>query len=494
MERCMNFLKIVFLLIFGSAIVNQNFATELVKKPNILFITIDDLKPALGCYGDKFAKTPQMDQLAKSAFVFKNNYCQQAVCSSSRASFLTGKRPDYTMVWGMNTLLRNMISNIVTLPQLFKENGYKTAAIGKVFDSRSVDQWHDSLSWSIPYQQNQKINPKGDGWVFAKESLTTEAPDIDDSRTLDGEILADGIRQLNQFAKNENPFFLAIGFQKPHLPFIAPKKYWDLYNRNLIKVPDFQEQAKGTPEWVYETPWNLSKQYTDVNKKGPLNIEKQKELIHGYYACVSFIDQQIGIIINHLKEKGLYDKTIIVVCSDQGMHLGDHGIWCIHSNLDEITRTPLIISYGSRYVGKTNSPTELLDIFPTLCEITGIDSSEKLDGQSLLPIMNGSKKSVIPFAVSQIQRLDDYMGYAFRDERFRYVVWLKNDFRSYMSYRKELIVGRELYDYQADPEETKNVINQIDYAKVVQKFESWSVNFFMDQEKSHSNGAQFTNE
>jgi iduronate 2-sulfatase len=247
----------------------------------------------------------------------------------------------------------------------------------------------------------------------------------------------------------------------------------------------------GTPDWVYKTDWDLSKQYEDIDKNIKLGIEKQKELIHGYYACVSFIDHQIGLLITHLKELKLFDNTIIVICGDQGMHLGDHGVWSIKSNLEEATRTPLIISHSNQFIGKTNTPTELLDIFPTLCGMAGISSPEGLEGKSLLPVMKGIQKQNKPYALSQIQRLDDYMGYAFRDERYRYVVWMRNNFRSYYGFSEELIVASELYDYKADYAETVNLINRWEYMNVVQKFRNWSVDFFISQEKSHINMYHF---
>jgi iduronate 2-sulfatase len=212
-------------------------------RPNILLIIVDDLKPVLGCYGDKLARTPNIDQLARSAYSFGNNHCQQALSSPSRSSFLTGKRPDYLMVWEVTTKLRYMIPNIVTMPQYFKHNGYETAAIGKVFDPRSVDADHDSVSWSIPYENTRSSAPQGDKWVFAQYPVSTESADIHDSLTLDGQILLKGLRQLNQFSETGKPFFLAIGFNKPNLPFVAPQKYWDLYNRDHIRVPAFQEYA-----------------------------------------------------------------------------------------------------------------------------------------------------------------------------------------------------------------------------------------------------------
>lgn len=473
----------VFLLItLGTISIAQS--AQKSKTPNILLIAVDDLKPILGCYGDTILKTPYLDQFAQSAFVFENNHCQQAVCAPSRASLLTGKRPDYTKIWNLKTLIRDMVPNIKTMPQFFKENGYETAAVGKIFDVRSVDEKHDNISWSLPYQKIERANAKGGGWVFEEERISTEAPDIADSLTIDGEVLFKGKKLMDQLANNKKPFFLAVGFHKPHLPFVAPKKYWELYDRNKIETHPFQEHAEGTPEWAYQPGWEIRSLYKDIPKEETFSEEKQKELIHGYYACVSFIDKQIGELLKHLNEKNLNQNTIVVLWGDHGWHLGDHGMWCKHTNFEQATRSPLIISYGSQFKGATNSPTEFVDIFPTLCELSGVTPNHKLDGKNLVPVMNGEKERAKQFAVSQFHRQGTYMGYAFRDERYRYVVWLKDNFRSYMTYKKELIIARELYDYETDPYENRNLINDENYNKVVSRFESWSVSYFIDQEKA----------
>jgi arylsulfatase A-like enzyme len=391
------------------------------------------------------------------------------------------------MVWNLKTLIRDMVPNIKTIPQFFRENGYETAAVGKVFDVRSVDAKHDSLSWSIPYQKIKKSNSKGGGWIYAKERISTEAPDVADSVTIDGEVLSKGKKLIDRMANNQKPFFLAIGFHKPHLPFVAPKKYWDLYNREKIKIHPFREHAQGTPEWAYQPGWEIRSLYTDIPKEGALSSEKQKELIHGYYACVSFIDQQIGELLDHLKKNNLASNTIVVLWGDHGWHLGDHGMWCKHTNFEQATRSPLIMSYGSHFIGSTSSPTEFVDIFPTLCELSDIPPSFALDGKTLVPLMKGKVKSVKDYSVSQFHRQGSYMGYAFRDERYRYVVWLKDNFRTYMSYRKELEVAWELYDYKTDHYETINLINDNNYKDVIKRFEEYSVNYFIDQEKSFYN-------
>lgn len=485
---------VVLMLFMGGIIPDRVCAFDLTSRPNIILIIVDHLKPALGCYGDTLAQTPNIDRLAQSSFVFENNHTQQAAVSSTRASLMTGKRPDYTMVWNVNTPIRKMISDILTMPQYFRKHGYETAAIGKIYDPRSVDAWHDSLSWSVPYRNIAGNISIAEDWNRVNAGSLIRGQEVSDIETQDGRIARESIQQLGRFALQDRPFFLLVGFHKPNLPFVAPRKYWELFSREDMVIPSFQKAATGTPGWVYQIPGVSSDSSTCLPDEISCNAPVQKELIHGYYACVSFIDHQIGSIVSHLEAQGVLKNTILVVCGDQGMHLGDHRIWFGHTNLENATRTPLIISHGSRYRGKTVAPTELLDIFPTLCELARVQPPESLDGKSLIPLMTGNEKSVKLYSVSQNERLGDSMGYAFRNERYRYVVWVNNNFRSYMSFSRDLVVARELYDYVTDPMETVNLIDHTAYEDVVRKFEYWSANFFIDQEKSQSKGNHFFND
>jgi arylsulfatase A-like enzyme len=268
----------------------QTGTKEVTKKQrpkNILFIAIDDLKPELGCYGDTFIISPNIDRLASEGFVFTNNHCQQAVCAPSRASILTGKRPDYTKVWDLKTLIRDKNPDIITMPQYFKSLGYQTAAVGKIFDYRSVDKGADSVSWTFPFVNVKNTNPKGGGYIFETRRVATEAPDVDDSLTIDGEVVKHSIAYLDQFAKEDKPFFLAVGFFKPHLPFVAPKKYWDLYKREDIQLAPYRDAPVGAPSYAPQPGWELRTIYKDIPRDfdTPIPEEKQKELIHGYYAA-----------------------------------------------------------------------------------------------------------------------------------------------------------------------------------------------------------------
>lgn len=454
-------------------------ASAVAKQKNVLFIAVDDLKPIGGLYDVPEVKTPHLDQLASTAYVFKNNHCQQAVCAPTRASLLSGKRPDYTKVWDLKTQIRDMHPDIITLPQYFKQMGYQTAAVGKVFDARSVDKGHDAISWSIPYEGTLGSSVVGGGYMLETRRVSTECADVPDSSTMDGRVLQRGKDLLDLMADNEKPFFLAVGFYKPHLPFAAPKKYWDMYKREDIELPTYQKMPESAPAYAYQPGWEVRSQYEDVPKdfKVPIPIEKQKELIHGYYACVSFIDQQIGNLINYLDEKGLRENTLIVLWGDHGWHLGDHNIWCKHSNYEQATRSPLIISLGNKYVGQTQSPSEFIDVFPTICDMSGVAHPDQLDGKSLLPIMAGQQAKVKDFAVSQFHRRGTLNGYAFRDERYRYVVWLKEKYRCNQPFSVGLIEDEELYDYYNDKDETVSLIHKEEYKKVLKQFRQQSAKF-----------------
>ena len=334
-------------------------ALEAYPKKNILFIAVDDLKPSLGVYGDSFAKTPHIDYLASLGTTFTNAHVQQAICAPSRVSLLTGLRPDLTEVWDLETQMRDKNPSIITLPQYYRENGFKTVGMGKIFDNRSVDKGLDKSSWSSPFirvnvdhpihgnsitgfqsPENKKILskirdkaiadgiPNRDMWQYlrSKYKPSTESFDFSDEGYFDGAIALKAVSQINELAKDDDPFFLAVGFQKPHLPFVAPKKYWDLYNRESIELASYQKWARGTVKLSYNNNGEM-RSYTDIpdsfEENGLINTEKQRELIHGYYACVSYIDAQVGKILDAVKENNLLENTTIILWGDHGWHLGD---------------------------------------------------------------------------------------------------------------------------------------------------------------------------
>jgi arylsulfatase A-like enzyme len=381
-------------------------------------------------------------------------------------------------VWDLQTFIRDKNPNALTLPQYFKQNGYETAAIGKVFDPRSVDAAHDSISWTIPYS-----DITGGRWINAEYKVSTESADVPDERTVDGKMTVRGIELLDQLSKNEKPFFLAIGFKKPHLPFVAPEKYWNLYKRENIKIHPFQKYALHSPDFAYHNSGELRNNYVDIPAEGPIPDEKQKELIHGYYACVSFIDAQVGKLVARLDTLGIRENTIIILWGDHGWHLGDHAMWAKHSNFEQATRSPLIFSAPGISGGiHSNSPTEFLDIFPTLCEFAGLDLPNHLEGVSLLPIMQNPEATVKEYAVSQYKRTSagiSLEGYALRTKRYRYVEWLPEAYKyGTQFYNENDVVARELYDYENDPMETISLIDSSAYKNVVDQMRQYMKEYF----------------
>ena len=454
------------------------------KPKNILFIAVDDLKPLLGCYGDTLIISPNIDKLASEGFILTNNHCQQAVCAPSRASILTGKRPDYTQVWDLKTMIRDKNPDIVTMPQYFKQLGYQSAAVGKIFDYRSVDKLADSLSWSFKYD-NFKHNSKiGREYVKTKEHVSYEITDVPDSMTADGEVVRRSNAYLRKFSKMNKPFFMAVGFFKPHLPFVVPRKYWDLYDPEKIQLPPYRKDPVGAPYYATQPSWELRSGYVDIPKDfdAEIPVDKQKILIRGYHAAVSFIDKQIGNVLDELDRLGLKENTVIVLWGDHGWHLGDHNMFCKHTNYEQATRAPLIFSVSGGLKGVSSSPTEFVDVYPTLCQLAGVETPAGLDGKSLVPLFEGKVNKVKDFAVSQFPREGDKMGYAFRNNRYRYVIWLKKNYMANEKFNQDQVVDEELYDYKVDPLETKNLAFEKKYLTVKNKMKNQAFNFFRQQE------------
>ena len=501
-------------------------------KPNVIFIAIDDLKPTIGAFGDEFAKTPVLDKVAKNGTTFTNNHTQQAVCGPSRASLLTGKRPDYTKVRDLKTKMRDINPNILTIPQYFKENGYITAGVGKIYDPRCVDEYRDQPSWSLPfikeadlnypqeygqpalgYYQNKEIKEQitvlrkeaeGKGvsninkYVRDRYKPPFEISNVPDEAYTDGAITVSALSLLDQVSDDTSkPFFLAIGFKRPHLPFVAPKKYWDLYDREAIQLAAFQKKSKNSSDLAYHSSGEMrsylsSEVHYKLNEKKLLEMDEelQKKLIHGYYACVSFVDTQVGKIIEKLKEKDLDKNTIIVVFGDHGWHLGDHSLWNKHSNFEQATRSPLMIYVpnGNTSV-KVSSPTEFVDLFPTLCELSGLSIPENLDGKSLLLLINQTNKAAKKYAVSQWHK-GKVTGYSFRTDTYRYTVWIDKKKSSEFITSND-IVAQELYDYSKDPLETRNHFGRPEYKAIQKELINYSKAYF-NSELLKSKGVQST--
>ena len=450
---------------------DQNTSGNNSKKPNVLFIAIDDLRPVISVYGDNMARTPNFKRLAKYGVTFTNNYCQFALSGPTRASLLTGVRPDNTGVWSLQGNFRTNNPSLVTLPELFKKNGYETVGMGKIYHPLDDRNYRDDpQSWSIPY-----IKTPAPTYVISNGRKATECADVPDNAYEDGIIAEKGVEMIKSFAETGKSFFLAIGFKKPHAPYVAPKKYWDMYDRDKMPLAEYQDVTSDPVVYAYH-PSNELKVYSDIppfhsyEDTKHLDVATQRRVIHAYYACVSYVDAQLGKLLDALEEKGMAENTIIVLWSDHGYHLGDHGLWNKNSNFETATRTVMLISApGMKRGAYTSNVTEFVDIFPTLCELTGVKAPTYLDGHSLVPVLQEPSKKVAGYAFGQYNR-GQVNGYSIRSSRYRMVEWVK-DFRTYLPFDGKEIMGVELYDYENDPLETRNEAGNPLYKKVLEKLQ-----------------------
>ncbi|MFB2119980.1 sulfatase [Parapedobacter sp. 2B3] len=435
------------------------------QQPNILFIAVDDLRPQLACYGDRVAITPHTDRLAQRGVVFNRAYCQQAVCAPSRASVLTGRRPDATRVWDLKTHFRAALPHAITLPQYFKVHGYEARSVGKIYHDPANAQ--DRISWSAPevmavtghagpkYVRSENL-AGGTSWKAA----ATECADVPDSAYVDGKV-ADAAVQLLRELK-DTAFFLAVGFRRPHLPFSAPKRYWDLYQTDAIPLPWPDRAPLGAPAIALHTGVEL-RGYTDMPDAGPLPPGSIRELRHGYYAGISYIDAQIGKLLDELERLGLLQNTLIVLWSDHGFHLGELGLWCKTTNFETDTRVPLIISSPllENKAAHSDALVELVDIYPTLLELAGLPIPDDLDGTSMAPLIAEPGRDWKKAAFSQFPRpwmykaKPEVMGYSVRIRDYRYTEWRNMD--------SGVVVDSELYHYGADDIEHRNLAGNPDF-------------------------------
>jgi len=445
--------------------------------PNVLFICVDDLKPLLECYGDKRIQSPNIDKLAKRGVLFEHAYCNQAVCAPSRNSLLTGVRPMTLGIYDLGTNFRLSAPDAVTLPQYFKQNGYRTEGLGKIFHVGHGNH-EDPASWSVPHfsgrsiayllPENQaKLGKTREEARFANETDVAKLPrgaawesaDVPDNAYPDGKIADEAIRRLRAAKeRTDQPFFIAVGFLKPHLPFCAPKRYWDLYSRDSFNPPALRTPPEGAPAYA-PTTWGELRQYSDIPETGPLSDDQARTLIHGYHAAVSYVDAQIGRVLDELEKLGLTQNTIVVLWGDHGWHLGDHGMWCKHTNYEEAAHIPLLIfAPGVSKPGtRARTMAESVDIYPTICELAGLPVKAKaqtLEGKSLVPALKDPSREIkdAVFHVYPRNRKPDgaILGRAVRTSRYRLVEWKKPG-------AAPDTAEFELYDYEKDPLETKNL-------------------------------------
>lgn len=525
MKNCFKILQVLLLIVTVSCSPKKPKKEVQKKKPNVLFIAVDDLKTELGCYGSEVVISPNIDKLAKSGVLFTRAYCQQAICGPSRASIMTGARPESINVTDLFQDFRANVPSIITIPQHFKENGYETVYTGKVFHGKYTD---DEKSWSRKavkpkrsadapetkggyvleaskqmYVENKKALEKRYGAKVIRENWlakgpVTECVDVPDDTYEDGYNTNAAIATMKQMVKMDKPWFLGLGFKKPHLDWIAPKKYWDLYDRKSIPLATHTERPIDGASMGLSESMEV-RVAADMPKTGTFSIALQRKLRHGYYACTSYIDAQIGKMIQALKDAGEYENTIIVLWSDHGFNLGEMGYWGKATNYEVATRVPFIISVpGNSNVLKgvsSEALVELVDLYPTLCDLSGLKKPTHLEGTSLVPLLknpnekwNENAFSIFPtpalrewaarpftppfrtaFFAPLIVKIEDriekqmgdkwnretyeefVMGYAMRSERYRTVAW--KDTRKL----KEAPLFVELYDHKVDPNETKNI-------------------------------------
>lgn len=446
------------------ACANGLFAAE-PTKPNVLLICVDDLKPNLGCYGDKNAKSPNIDSLASRGVRFDAAYCNQAVCSPSRNALLVGLRSQTLGIYDLGTNFRKSAPNAVTLPQYFKQHGYRTEAMGKIFHVGHGNN-EDAASWSVPHFQAKSIGyalkennatETREGALFDNKNPANlpkgaayESADVDDSTYGDGKIADEAIKRL-QAAKGrpDQPFFIAVGFVKPHLPFCAPKKYWDMYDPKQLPLAEVTKPPRNAPDYAPQFGGEL-RNYKDMPAKGEIPADVQRTLIHGYYAAMSYMDAQLGRVLKSLDETGLAKNTIIVFWGDHGWHLGDHGMWCKHTNYEQAARIPLlVIAPGQAKGAATRSLAESVDIYPTLCELAGLPVPKDLDGRSFSSSVK-DPTAATKAAIVHVYPRGNRLGRAVRTHRYRLVEWKTIGAAPDSA---EL----ELYDYEKDPLETENI-------------------------------------
>lgn len=468
---------------------------------NILFIAVDDLKPLLSNYGHDYMHTPNFDRLAKMGVTFDNAHVQQAVCGPSRASIMTGTTPDVTKVWDLHTNFRESNPSLISMPEYLIDQGYETTGVGKIYHKGSTSKGHDSKTWSIAHSIPENWDPqygapafntyhdpntksemasivasmdgkkKGNARtkVFSKLKPSTESADVSDHAYQDGVYTLEALKKLNALVDNKKPFFLAVGYQRPHLPFVAPKKYWDLYSREDITLALLQELGDNIPKVAYHNFGEL-RSYTDIPKEvvfgETLSTDKQRELIHGYMACISYIDAQLGILLDEYDRLGLDKNTNIVLWGDHGFHLGDHTLWCKHSNFEQATRIPLMFAGPGVSKGiHVDQPVELLDVFPTLFDLANVKIPSQAEGISLRALMDSDESTIVEkdYAISQYSRAKTIKGYSLRTKRYRYTEWHDNNYNSSLKYNNNNIVGVELYDYEVDPLESRNLAEDKTY-------------------------------
>ncbi len=475
------------------------------NRPNVLFVAADDLRTELNCYGQTNVSTPHFDKLAAEGILFDRAYCQQAVCHPSRASLMTGKLPDTIGVTSLFTDLRVAAPDVVTIPQHFHKHGYHTVSMGKIFHNHMPDRvsfdepdlrpakymtpelidrepesfYHDEgLNRELAEVRKKRLaaNPNryANGWAYG---VATESFDGPDNQFYDGAQTELAIDKMRELKGNDKPFFLALGYYRPHLPFVAPKKYWDLYDRTKLSLADNPFLPKNSPVMAMNSMYELRGCYDLEFVKHPseftLDEATARRLRHGYFASVSFVDACFGKLISGLNELGLADNTIVVLWGDHGWKLGEHNSWCKQSNYDIDVRVPLMIRIPDhpRAGAKTESLVELVDLYPTLCDVAGLPIPPDMEGTSFRPLLSQPDEVWKSAVFSQFHRAPRitpdkgrYMGLSMVTDRYHYVEWRTWDHLKGVAGE---LRATELYDHSNDPAENINISGDIRHRQLI---------------------------
>ncbi len=444
------------LLVLVSCTGNRETNAPLLQ-PNILFIAVDDLRPELGCYGKELISSPNIDRLAAEGTRFDRSYCNIPVCGASRASLMTGLRPARNRFLTYLTRADEEAPGIITLPGHFRNNGYHTISNGKIFhhDDDAMESWDEiwhpvsnSTSWRDYALQENILQDTADRF----RGPPFERAEVPDTIYKDGKVAEKTIRDLQKLKEMEKPFFLATGFFKPHLPFNAPEKYWQLYD-GKVNLPDNNQAPENAPAESLHNFGEL-RAYAGVPPEGPVTDDFARELIHGYYASVSYTDAQIGKVLDELKRLDLDRTTIVILWGDHGWNLREHGLWCKHCNYETSLHTPLIVKVpGTKQPGASSEIVEYVDIYPTLCELAGLELPEHLQGNSFRDLLYDSEASSDGVAICQW-----FAGITTIRDNWFYTEWVNDTDSSY---------ARMLYDHRIDPAENINISEDPVHAETI---------------------------
>lgn len=462
----MNLIYKVSIFLLGIVSLPQTIISqEQTKKQNILFISIDDFRPKISSYGETKMITPNIDKLASEGLQFNNAYTNIAVCGASRASLMTGIRPSLNRFNDFSTRAHVDTPKVISLNQIFKDNGYETISYGKIYHHSDDFQQHWSEKDKGQIQSDfqdpksiERVNNAEKG-EYGNKNLTYEYPDVDDYAYNDGKITKKAVNKLKLLKETNQPFFMAVGYVSPHLPFIQPKKYWDMYDHDSIQLADNSYQPENSPFIAIEAQHNsaeLRKNYLDIPAQGKLDDDLARNLIHGYYASVSYMDALIGELIKELDDLGLRDNTTIILWSDHGYFLGEHGFWCKHSTFHEAVKIPFIMSspgYAKNQI--TDSFTELVDVYPTLCELANITPPTYIHGKSLTPVLKNPSIQLKDEIYTRYKQ-----GEAVIDANYSYTEF----------YRGKTYVGNMMYDMKNDLKQNIDISKTPANAKLVKMY------------------------